>query len=211
MAAMAGVQPFLNFCQQRQNRWMVLAVLLGIMSLAYWDGATQQLYIYCLLLCWVLLLFFVNTIGQKKEQMTVYIAILAGILLIHPLYVLLKPPYNGQKAARQLVEQHLRPQTAKRHIVITDGIQQAVSELYTQFDTLHYRFVEYRQVPNLQISPQDSVYLLLNAYSNAVVRSDHRVPIPDYVCQIPSVFRRIDQKENVELYAVPHNYFEQKK
>ncbi len=86
-----------------------------------------------------------------------------------------------------------------------------MSELYTQFDTLHYRFVEYRQVPNLQISPQDSVYLLLNAYSNAVVRSDHRVPIPDYVCQIPSVFRRIDQKENVELYAVPHNYFEQKK
>lgn len=211
MAAIAGVQSFLNFCKQGQNRWAVLVILLGIMALAYWDGAMQQLYIYGLLLCWVLLRFFFNSIGQKQGQMVVYITMLAGILLIHPLYVLLKPSYNGQKAARQLVEQHLRPQTAMRHVVITDGIQQAIGELYTQFDTLHYRFVEYRQVPSLQLLPRDSVYLLLNAYSNGVMLSGHHVPLPDYARQIPRVFRRIDQKENVELYAIPHNYFEQEK
>lgn len=207
IAAMASVQPFLDFCKSGKSRWAILGALLGIMALAYWDKAYQQLYIYGLLLGWVLLRFVLNRIGQKQKYYTAYIAMLAGILLLHPIYVLFKPAYNGQQAARQLVEEHLPQKTALRHVVITDEIQQAVGRLHTQFDTLHYQFVTYQKAPTMKLLPQDSVYLLYNAYTNAVVGSSPRATIPDYVRHTPPMFRLIAKQENVELYAIPHHYF----
>lgn len=148
-------------------------------------------------------------INEKAVGIVFFIAFI-GILLLHPLYVFMRPAYNGQHNAKQLVEQHLSnaTQTAPA-IVITDGIQQGVGEFYRGFDTTKIRFVAYSQVPNVVFRDADSVYLLVNNFSNNTVINNSRAALPDYALHPSAQLNLVGEIGIARLYHINKNYLQQ--
>lgn len=133
-----------------------------------------------------------------------------AILLLHPLYVFMRPAYNGQHDAKKLVEQHLSnaAQTA-RAIVITDGIQQSVGELYVGFDTTKIRFIEYRQAPNFALRNTDSLYVLINRFSNNMAIDNSGAVLPDYAFHQSDQVNLVGKIGIAQLYRIDKSYWQQ--
>jgi hypothetical protein len=143
----------------------------------------------------------------------VKVAFLGGfiaILLLHPLYVFMRPAYNGQHDAKKLVEQYLSKATPNaRAIVITDGIQQNVSELYVGFDTTKIRFIEYRQAPNFTLHNTDSLYLLINRFSNNMAIDNSGAVLPDYAFHQSEQVNLVGKIGIAQLYRINKSYWQQ--
>lgn len=143
----------------------------------------------------------------------VKVAFLGGfiaILLLHPLYVFMRPAYNGQHDAKKLVEQYLSKATPNaRAIVITDGIQQNVSELYVGFDTTKIRFIEYRQAPNFALHHTDSLYLLINRFSNNMAIDNSGAVLPDYAFHQSEQVNLVGKIGIAQLYRIDKSYWQQ--
>lgn len=151
-----------------------------------------------------------NSFVNEKIVGIVFLVAFIGILFLHPLYVFMRPAYNGQHNAKQLVEQYLSntAQTAK-YVVITDGIQQGVGELYQGFDTTKIRFIEYRQLPNVVFRDADSVYLLVNSFSNNMAINNSRAALPDYALHPSAQLNLVDEIGIARLYHINKSYLQQ--
>lgn len=126
---------------------------------------------------------------------------LLAILVLHPIYTMLKPTETGYKYEKMLFKQHLNL-FQKPCVVLTDDKLISGHKWYFQFEVpqgvVFKHFEDLNKVKQIPL-PQ---YIILNEYSIAYFEQIGK-KFPEWVYNIPANWRKIASYDRVSLYEIP--------
>jgi len=171
------------------------AVLLLFSALWAWKSIGYKTSIlYLLLAVWLILKYFVNI----KIGKTIWEVSFAVILLLHPLYTMLKPTETGYWAEKEIFEKYV-VKLQEPCIIYTDDKLLTGHRWYFKFkqnNSLVFKdFAELDKDKALHLKK----YVLINQYSIAYFKQIG-VQFPYFVEKQPDSWQKVAEKDNIKLY-----------
>ncbi|MDX1904947.1 MAG: hypothetical protein SFU27_12385 [Thermonemataceae bacterium] len=180
-------------------------------------GQNQQKDKIFLLICWALAgVYAFKFLGIKNTLPYLMLAVLLGfhlwrsssksyilllflgILLLHPIYTMLKPTETGYKDEKFIVKKYLS-NLPKTSIIFTDD--KLFSGYLWYYDFKKPENITYKDLKDYHLSKiyTENIYFLLNMHS---IRYFEQIgyPFPDFVHQKPKSWKKIAQSGEVILY-----------
>lgn len=176
---------------------IITAIVLLISAALAWQSiGYKTASLYVLLGSWILMKNF----SILKTKQLLWSSGLALILLLHPLYTMLKPQQTGYWEEKQIFEKHILS-IQKPCIIYTDDKLLTGHRWYFQFRKPEFivfkNFTDFKK----DKSPTGEEYVLVNEYSIKYFK-EIGTRFPDFVEKIPDNWEKVSSANGVSLYLV---------
>ncbi|MDJ1496112.1 glycosyltransferase family 39 protein [Cytophagaceae bacterium DM2B3-1] len=181
-------------------------IFLIVAAISWYTGIPNQAFQYGLLaIGWG----FVGGLYQFTPSSFVlnkqlYLPLITGLLLVHPVYSMLKPSESGYTAEKHLIQKYLsHPVTST--LVFTDNKLMNGVDFYYQFNKpTSIQFLPYEKLLEQpkQLTSSTEVFVLINSYSVEYFRLIGTPP-PIYIDSPPVSWQLIANVGGIRLYKVP--------
>ncbi|MCU0436272.1 MAG: hypothetical protein MUC49_00055 [Raineya sp.] len=171
----------------------IIWVLSGLY--AYTSVGIKYSLLYMILALSLIIILFI------PKLFNLYYVFLGIILLIHPVYTMLKPTKTGYQDEKYVIQTHLKKSTKPAIIFTDDKLSSGYLWYYKFQKPANIEFKEFSEYENHR-NTNKNVYILLNEYSIGYFRLIG-YPLPSYTENISQEWKKIVTVGRVHLYKKP--------
>jgi hypothetical protein len=173
----------------------IVAILFSIVTLIYYFYSPKTALVYLLLT-----FFFIATLFLRKYNFqSKYLWILLLMLMMHPVYSMIKPTDTGYQSEKEIVQEYLTKGEGKNVVIVDPQLYTGHLYYYGFHENRHYKYIKFDLVSKEKLLNADCFYILINQHSWELF-NQLGVGSPSWVENPPNEWKLLSQKGKVRLY-----------